>query len=334
MKYNSLREVFEAFKKLKVLIIGDVMVDTYFYGSVNRISPEAPVPILNVTKKESRLGGAANVALNIHSFGAEPILCSLIGDDVAGASFLKLLDEASLSDEAVAQSKHRTTTVKNRFISGSQQLLRVDEEEQNSLHANDKKELISKIEWLVPEVDLVVFEDYDKGCIDQEIIQATINAARKNNIKVAVDPKCKNFMSYAGCDLFKPNFKELKESLHLANLTKSMDEISAAIDTLREQVELNDILVTLSDRGIYFDGRSNKGHYQAEVRSIADVSGAGDTVIAVASLCLALDLPIYLYAELANLAGGIVCEQQGVVPVDAQLLYSEAEKNGILKIFD
>jgi rfaE bifunctional protein kinase chain/domain len=334
MKYNSLREVFEAFKNLKVLIIGDAMIDTYFYGDVERISPEAPVPILNVTKKESRLGGAANVALNIQSLGAEAFLCTVLGQDAEAKVFINLLDEASLSEEAICTSKHRTTTVKSRFISGSQQLLRVDEEEPQELVADDKNALIANIEKFIPEVDLIIFEDYDKGCIDSEIIRHTISLAHNNDVKVAVDPKYKNFLVYDGCDLFKPNFKELRNSLKLFGIGKTMDDLSTAVGLMREQMELNDILVTLSDKGIYFEGRSNKGHYQAEIRSISDVSGAGDTVISVAALCLALDLPIYLYAELANLAGGIVCEQQGVVPIDAQLLYSEAEKSGILQVFD
>lgn len=330
MPLHSIEEVFQAFKGLRVLIIGDVMLDNYIYGSVKRISPEAPVPVVTVHKKQKRLGGAANVALNLQALGAIPVLCSIVGDDEEGEDFCLLLKGHHLTSNGIIKSRNRITTVKNRVLSGSQHLLRIDSEMDHPLNAVDKKSLIGHIYELLKETDLVIFEDYDKGCLDQEVIEQAIGMARQLQLPTAVDPKIRNFLYYAGCTLIKPNLKELKEGAHIDLDPSDPAGIEAGVEGLRQKMEFGYALITLADRGVFFQSENENGLHPAHLRSIADVSGAGDTVISIAGLCLALRLPLSFIAGLANLGGGIVCERQGVVPIDAERLKEEAMNNRIL----
>jgi rfaE bifunctional protein kinase chain/domain len=320
--------IFNSFNKLNVLIIGDVMVDAYMWGSVNRISPEAPVPIVSITKKENRLGGAANVALNVQAMGAKPILCAVVGDDDGSKLFSSLLKKQKLSEQGIIKSKTRITTVKTRIISSNHQMLRVDEEIENSLNANETKALTEQIKKIIAneKINVIIFEDYDKGCITPELIKNIVAIAKQKNIPVAVDPKKKNFTAYSGVTLFKPNLKELKEGLKLdvdPGNVKEFEKI--ATDFIKKQ-HIDTLLITLSEKGIYTHSAKNKMLIPAHVRNISDVSGAGDTVISVAALCLALNLAPELTATLANLAGGLVCEKVGVVPIDKKILLEEAKR--------
>lgn len=334
MGFNSLGEVFDAFKNQKVLIIGDVMIDAYIYGSVKRISPEAPVPVVNVQRRENRLGGAANVALNVQALGATPILCSIIGDDPSAAIFGELLLKRGITDRGIIRSKSRSTTVKNRVLSNNQQLLRVDDEIDLALSEIDRKSLINHILNLIDEVDVVIFEDYDKGCLDQLVIKETITRAKDKSVPTAVDPKKRNFNFYRGCTLFKPNLKELIEGTGASVDPKDHQTVTDAVRQLGNSLHFEKALITLSEYGVYYYSSGLKGSYPAHLRSISDVSGAGDTVISIAALCESIGLPVSFYAELANLGGGIVCEYPGVVPIKADRLYSEAEKDEILAKFD
>lgn len=327
MAFSSLSNVFESFAKLKVLIIGDVMIDAYVYGGVSRISPEAPVPIVNVKSKEKRLGGAANVALNIQAMGATPILCSVVGDDQEGTIFQELLNQQDITSRGIIKSSSRITTVKNRVLAGSQQMLRIDHESDHGLDPLEEKTLIKHIENLMAECQLVIFEDYDKGTLNSNVIAATITLANEKGIPTVVDPKKRNFMDYKKATLFKPNLKELKEGLKIDFDVKSHADLEAAVAKLRTQLALKLGLITLSEKGVYIESSEEKHHLPAHIRSIADVSGAGDTVISIAGLCIALQLPLVFTAELANLGGGLVCEYLGVVPIDKDRLYNEAEKN-------
>jgi rfaE bifunctional protein kinase chain/domain len=327
MAYSSLSNVFEGFSKLKVLIIGDVMIDAYVYGGVSRISPEAPVPIVNVKSKEKRLGGAANVALNVQAMGATPILCSIVGDDLEGAIFEELLAEQGITSRGIIKSGSRITTVKNRVLAGSQQMLRIDHESDHGLDALEQKTLIKHIENLLDECQLVIFEDYDKGTLNAQVIAATIAMANEKSIPTVVDPKKRNFMDYKNATLLKPNLKELKEGLKIDFDVKSKSALETAVAKLKTHLGFELGLITLSDRGVYIESSDEKYHLPAHLRSIADVSGAGDTVISIAGLCIALQLPLKFTAELANLGGGLVCEHLGVVPIDKDRLYNEAEKN-------
>lgn len=330
MAYKSIEEIFEAFTALKILIIGDVMLDTYIHGTATRISPEAPVPVVNVQRRENRLGGAGNVALNIRSLGATPILCAVTGNDPEAETFIDLLHEQGINSSGIIRSNQRITTVKNRILSASQHLLRVDAEIDTPLGPEDKKVLEEKITDLIEGADLVIFEDYDKGCLDAGLIGAIIKQANQKGIPTVVDPKKRNFFHYQGCTLFKPNLKELREGLSRDIDALNQGQLENAIGQLYSKLGFKNAIVTLSEKGMYYQNDQTAGLLDAHVRTISDVSGAGDTVISIAGLCVALGMPLRFIAELSNLGGGIVCEYQGVLPVEKERLKKEAANNRIL----
>ncbi|HEY1040775.1 MAG TPA: bifunctional ADP-heptose synthase [Bacteroidia bacterium] len=326
VKKEFIRETFKSFNELNVLIIGDVMVDSYMWGKVNRISPEAPVPIVAIESKERRLGGAANVALNIQAMGANPILCSVIGIDYEGQIFLDLLKKQKLSQKGILKSRTRITTNKTRVIGNNHQILRVDEEVEEDITLSETDQLLQLILFILQhdKIDVIIFEDYNKGLITPKLIKSVVDMAKKRNIPIAVDPKKKNFNNYKGVTLFKPNLKELKEGLKIDFDPDNIKELQKAVSSFRVKQKINTALITLSERGVYTNSRTIKEVIPAHIRKIADVSGAGDTVISVAALCLALELHPILTAALSNLAGGLVCEQVGVVPIDKEHLLEEA----------
>lgn len=328
---QNIKEIFQSFSKLKVLIIGDAMIDSYLWGKVERISPEAPVPVVSVVKKEKRPGGAANVAINIKALGATPILCSVIGNDDEGKYFNALLKKLKMPVNGIMKSDNRTTTVKTRVIGNKHQLLRVDEETSHELSDMDTSQFIFLVEKILnsEKPDVIIFEDYDKGVLNKRVIESVIATAAKNKIPVAVDPKKKNFLHYKNVSLFKPNLKELREGLKI-----DLDEIDAVtigknVKPFRNKQKINMLMVTLSEAGVYFSSNGKDEIIPAHIRNISDVSGAGDTVISVAALCLALKLSPQFTASLANLAGGLVCEKVGVVPVDKKQLFDEVVQAGL-----
>lgn len=321
---KNLKDIFTAFNKLKVLIVGDVMIDSYLWGKSNRISPEAPVPIVNVVKRESRLGGAANVALNIMALGAEPLLCSVIGNDADGGNFLRLLEDKNLSAEGIVQSPERVTTIKHRIIAGAQQLLRVDSEIEHNLTDYEERFLEERFQRLIRQADVVIFEDYDKGVLSAGNIKRFIELAKEHNVPTVVDPKKKNFLCYVGCTVFKPNLKELKEGLKVDFSNENLPAFEEAVEDLQKKLDVEQVLVTLSERGVFVSEGKDKTYIDAHIRTISDVSGAGDTVISIASLCVALNTSAAFMAGLSNLGGGLVCEQVGVVPVNKEQLLQEA----------
>jgi D-glycero-beta-D-manno-heptose-7-phosphate kinase len=323
---NSIEALFSAFDKLHVLIVGDVMIDSYLWGKSSRISPEAPVPIVNVVNREKRLGGAANVALNVLALGATPLLCSVIGDDQDGADYLRLMEEKNLSTQGIVQSAERVTTIKHRIIAGMQQLLRVDSEIEHNLTEFEERRLEERYKELLSLADVVIFEDYDKGVFSEKNIQRFIKLANERGIPTVVDPKKKNFLSYEGCTLFKPNLKELREGLKVDFADENLHAFENAVQTLQSKLQVEQVLVTLSERGVFVSQGNNKSYIEAHRRSISDVSGAGDTVISIAALCMALKTSAPFMAGLSNLGGGLVCEQVGVVPINKQRLLEEAKQ--------
>lgn len=330
---NEIEKIFNDFEGLKVLIIGDIMIDSYLWGNVDRISPEAPVPIVAVKKRENRLGGAANVALNVKSLGAVPILCTVIGNDLKGAEFVDLLEKENLSTQGIYRSTKRITTTKFRIIGNNTQMLRVDEEIESNLFKEELQYFISIISEIIDKekIDVIIFEDYDKGLINTDLIEKVVSISEKNNIPIAVDPKKRNFDAYRNLSLFKPNLKELKEGLKIDFNHKNLDELITAVKILQEKHNVENVLVTLSEDGIFVRSKNDDGTFKndyipAHIRSIADVSGAGDTVISVTALCMAMGLLPKQYATLANLAGGLVCEEVGVVPIDKGKFRKEVEK--------
>lgn len=330
MQYQEIEKIFAQFEKLKILVVGDVMVDSYIWGSVDRISPEAPVPIVRVKNREIRLGGAANVALNLQSLGATPILCTVTGDDPSASQFFSLCQDHDLNTEGIYRSKERITTVKERIMSGSQHIVRIDHEIDNLLDKDSRQSLIKIFKNLIKNVDAVVFQDYDKGVLDKDIIEEMLYLSHQQNRPTIIDPKKRNFLCYKGATLFKPNLKELKEGLKVDFNGADIHSVEVAVSRLKMALKAKNAMVTLSEKGVYIDGAKEKKHIKAHIRKIADVSGAGDTVVSIASLCVALDLPAEIIAGLSNLGGGIVCEQLGVVPVDKSRLLDEVKKNGLI----
>ena len=304
------------------------MIDAYLWGKVERISPEAPVPIVHIQKKENRLGGAANVALNINSLGAKAIMCSVVGDGSKGDIFRKTAKDLGFSTEGIIDSTERMTTVKTRVISSGHHIVRIDDEITWPLSATDERNLLDCIDQILSKqkVDAIVFEDYDKGVLTEKVIAQVIAKAKALNIPVSVDPKLKNFKNYIGCSLFKPNFKELKEGMKVEFSADNTTAIDQSLVNLRNELNAEGVILTRSEHGVTsFDGENFSTH-SAHKREIVDVSGAGDTVIAVATLALASNWNLSDIAEIANLAGGLVCEKVGVVPIDKELLKLEAER--------
>jgi rfaE bifunctional protein kinase chain/domain len=327
-KSKNINELFASFEKLNVLIIGDVMIDNYLWGKVERISPEAPVPIVSVQKKEARLGGAANVAINVQAMGANPILCAVIGGDSTGRTFLDLLQQMNMSSDGLLQCNDRPTTVKTRVIGNNYQMLRVDEEREEDITSSERKQMVNRITSIInkKKIHIIIFEDYDKGLISKSLIEQVTKLARQKNILIAVDPKKRNFNYYKHVDLFKPNLKELREGMKLDLDKNNTKEIVAAVKKLALEHNIRETLVTLSDRGVLIMNAKTEEIIPAHYRNITDVSGAGDTVISVAALCMAAGADSHTMAAIANLAGGLVCEKVGVVPVVKEELLEEVKR--------
>ncbi len=329
---ETVDRLFTSFEDTRILVIGDVMLDAYVWGSVERISPEAPVPIVAVEKNENRMGGAANVALNLASLGAKPVLCSVIGNDSRGNDFVGLLNKRDMSAEGIVQSNSRKTTTKFRIIGNNTQLLRVDDETTEPLTGDDNSLLKSKIESILngEPVKVIIFQDYDKGVISDDLIAFTVNLAKQKNIPVAVDPKKRNFFSYKNVTLFKPNIKEIQDGLNMPVAANNISSVEAAVTRLQKMLNADMIMNTLSEHGVFVRWKDESSfetaHHPAHIRNIADVSGAGDTVISVAALCLACGLEPDAMTAIANLAGGLVCEKVGVVPINSNLLKEEVIK--------
>ncbi len=301
------------------------MVDAYLWGKVERISPEAPVPVVTVNSKESRLGGAANVALNIKALGGNPIICATYGNDGAGNDLIGLFEEKNLSTQGLLRISEKPTTIKTRIISSGQQMMRIDEEVDADCSPAVEDQLIQLVDELLAtnEIDVVIFEDYNKGLLTENLIKQAIDLAKKKGIPTAVDPKKKNFLTYKNVDLFKPNLKELKEGLKVDIDKNNEIQINAAVEQLNTLINPRISFITLSENGVFLKSDEFCGIIPAHKREIADVSGAGDTVISVAALCLAQQLEHTLLAKLSNLAGGMVCEEVGVVPVNRDKFYAE-----------
>jgi rfaE bifunctional protein kinase chain/domain len=322
-------QIFDAFAKLRVLILGDVMIDSYIFGKVERISPEAPIPVVNVRNKEIRLGGAGNVAMNIKSLGGTAILCTVVGNDSDANDLVKLMIDNDLPTEGIIKSNERITTVKQRVLAGSQHIVRIDSEMDGLINTDDRSKLIEKAKLLAESCDVIIFEDYDKGVLDAESIQAIVSFAKSKGIPTIVDPKKRNFLYYQGTDIIKPNLKELKEGLKIDFDAKNLDEIRAAVASAKQTLGVNGVFLTLSENGVLIDFAGETHHIEAHLRSITDVSGAGDTVVSIAAMCLALKLTPKAIAEMSNLGGGLVCEYVGVVPIEKEKLKAEYQKHSV-----
>lgn len=321
------KKLFDGFSSLKAGIIGDVMLDTYMWGKVERISPEAPVPVVTLQNKEYRIGGAGNVALNCRSLGAKATLLSVTGDDADALVLKELLEKNGIDTSYILPGARRITTNKMRIISRSQQMMRLDAEVAHDLDPDEENLFLDKVaEYLTREQpQVIILEDYNKGVLTARVIKQVITWCKERNIIIAVDPKRHNFFSYTGVDIFKPNLKEVKEALNFtatAVTEAGMNELHSALSS-RLQHAIS--FITLSEKGVFYH-QGNSGHIiPSHIRNIADVSGAGDTVIAVASLVYASTKDVRLMAETANIAGGLVCEEVGTAVINKEKLLQECE---------
>ena len=324
---NQCEELFNDFKSLKIGVIGDVMLDTYLWGKVDRISPEAPVPIVTLDSKEQRIGGAGNVALNCSSLGAKVFVLGVIGNDEEADELDKLLKENLMDTHGLVRSTKRMTTNKTRVISRNQQMLRLDAEVTDDLDKNDEEALLDKLSEFIAHEDpnIIIFEDYNKGILTEKIIKEAIALCRASGVITAVDPKRKNFFAYKSVDIFKPNMKEVKDGLNLLFDEADLYTLRNVHEQLQKQLSHKVSLITLSEKGIFYQQLENATIIPSHLRNVADVSGAGDTVIAVASMVYAVTKNAHMMAEIANIAGGLVCEEVGTAAIDREKLLRECE---------
>ena len=327
MNKTELKKIFDEMDSLHVVVVGDVMLDNYWWGNVERISPEAPVPIVAIDKRESRLGGAANVALNCRALGAKVTLASVIGDDSEGATLIKLAAEAGIDTSILMKSWRRPTTTKVRVISRNQQMLRLDDEVTDELYTEEEHPFIDMVLKYLQKIkpQVLIFEDYNKGVLKENVIRLITAHCKEIGIITVVDPKKKNFLSYKGVTIFKPNLKEVREGLHLELNKADEQELNNAHSKLNDKLHHDITFITLSEKGVFYNNGFSSAILPSHIRNIADVSGAGDTVVATAALVYAVTKDVPLMAEISNLAGGLVCEEVGVVSIKKDKLQKESE---------
>lgn len=321
-------DLFEGFNHTKIGVIGDIMLDTYWWGNVDRISPEAPVPIVNLKRKEIRVGGAANVALNLRSLGAPTTVFAVLGNDTEATDLKGLLEAEGIQTKYIHTSTNRVTTNKVRVMGRNQQMMRLDHEHTNDISAEEEAQLFNHFCAYVEseQPSLIILEDYNKGVLTASLIQSVIDFCNQKGIPTAVDPKQKNFLAFKGCTLFKPNLKEVKEGLKIEIPQMNAAELLKVHHALHAQMTNAISFITLSEHGVFIAGNNDHKLIPTHIRNIADVSGAGDTVIAVASLVYAASKDMVLAAEIANIAGGLVCELVGTAPIDKANLAAEVKK--------
>jgi rfaE bifunctional protein kinase chain/domain len=326
--HKRFKEIFEGFATTKIGVVGDIMLDTYWWGGVDRISPEAPVPIVSLQRKETRVGGAANVALNLRALGAPTTVFAVIGNDLEGKDLKGLLEGEGIDTSYIHTSTSRVTTNKVRIMGRNQQMMRLDHENTHDINAEESKALLEHFYAYVDKEQpaLIILEDYNKGVLTAEVIESIIAYCNQKGIPTAVDPKQKNFLAYKNCTLFKPNLKEVKEGLKIEIPNIDLANMQQVHTALNAALNHSISFITLSEHGVYFAEANNQQLIPTHIRNIADVSGAGDTVIAVASLVYAYSKEMALAAEMANIAGGLVCELVGTAPIDKSVLAKEVEK--------
>jgi D-glycero-beta-D-manno-heptose-7-phosphate kinase len=304
----------------RIAVVGDLMLDRYFWGSVARISPEAPVPVVEVESESTRLGGAANVANNIASLGGIPVMIGVIGKDDAGKTLKKIVEEQGFPTTGIVVDDSRPTTIKTRVIAHSQHVVRIDREGKRDIGEEVQLQLLKALELQLDTIQGIILEDYNKGVLAKSLIVRIIELAKKKKKIVAVDPKFNNFFEYKNVTIFKPNRKETEEALGMRLSTEA--DIKKAGKQLMDSLGAENVLLTLGESGMtLFERNGSVSTIPTAARRVADVSGAGDTVISTLTMALASGADIWESATLANLAGGIVCGEVGIVPIDKKILF-------------
>jgi rfaE bifunctional protein kinase chain/domain len=328
---SRLEEIEKKFCGKRIAVIGDLMLDRYFWGTVTRISPEAPVPVVEVEEESTRFGGAANVANNIASLGGIPLLIGVVGDDSGAHQFRRLAEEKGFATEGIITDGSRPTTIKSRVIAHSQHVVRIDQEEQADLQPDTQRRILAVFETRLDAIDGIILEDYNKGVLTKELIGSIIRLAKEHKRPIAVDPKLHNFFEYREVSVFKPNRKETEEAL--GRRLVALAEAEEAARELLRRTGADNILLTLGERGMLLLERNGQlAHVETKARKVADVSGAGDTVIATLTMAIVAGASVREAAMLANYAGGVVCGEVGIVPIEKELLLRSVLddlKNGV-----
>jgi D-beta-D-heptose 7-phosphate kinase/D-beta-D-heptose 1-phosphate adenosyltransferase len=305
----------ENFSKVKVLVVGDIMLDRYWWGTVSRISPEAPVPVVHLNETSLVAGGAANVAVNIAGLSAEPFLVGMIGDDREAELLPAVLNDSNISPEYLIKLSNRQTTVKTRVLAHSQQVVRVDQESKLNLSASEEEEIWKKIDSLIKEVNLIVVSDYNKGFLTDNLLKRLITSASNKNKFVLVDPKGKNYNKYQGAAILTPNLKEVAEACGMDETEPNI--IEQAGEKLFAALDLKALLITQGEEGMTLLEKNKKSiHLTARARKVYDVTGAGDTVIATLAVAIGAGLSLVESSNAANIAAGIVVEQVGTSAIN------------------
>jgi rfaE bifunctional protein kinase chain/domain len=325
---TDFKNLFAAFEQIKAGVIGDMMLDTYLWGHVERISPEAPVPVVTLDRREQRIGGAGNVALNLASLGTKVTAFSVLGEDADGKILEGMLGSSGIDTSYLARSGKRITTNKARVMGRNQQMLRLDSETTLDLSAIEEDELLGRLRTYLEKEkpQVIIFEDYNKGVLTHRVIREAVALCRHHGVITAVDPKRKNFFSYTGVTIFKPNLKEVREGLNLLLDDVQLPALQDIHGQLAEKLQHEISFITLSEKGVFYQKGERSAQISSHIRNIADVSGAGDTVIAVASLVYAATQDANLMAEVANIAGGLVCEEVGTAAISRERLLQECGK--------
>jgi rfaE bifunctional protein kinase chain/domain len=313
-------------EQLHVIVIGDLILDHYLMGTVDRISPEAPVPVVLHQQELYRLGGAANVAMNVKAMGASPHLIGTIGDDEEGRQLLACLEQSNIDISGIISDQQLQTTTKTRVMARNQQLLRYDKERIVDMGEDLCQKILQQIEKVVEEyeVAVIIFQDYNKGVLVKEIIKGGMKIAVENKIPSLVDPKKNNFWEYTNSTLFKPNLKEIQEASSLIiDASPSLNQLNQAALEIIERIGVTTVLITLGAAGIYAYHDGEGLIVPTQKRAIADVCGAGDTVISLLAIAMAIKLPLLEMLRLSNIGGGQVCEEVGVVPINKEKLLKE-----------
>jgi rfaE bifunctional protein kinase chain/domain len=325
---KRLNDLKKGFDGKRIAVIGDMMLDGYFWGDVKRISPEAPVPVLEVEDEFFRFGGAANVALNIFTLGGIPVPVGVIGNDNYGSIFSSLIKEKNIGDQGIIIDNERPTTTKTRVIANSQHVVRIDKESKAYISNKIESKISSYLESTIDKLDGIILQDYNKGILTPSLISKIISLANKKNIMITVDPKFDNFFEYKNVTVFKPNKKETETVLGIR--IKDDKDISSAGRNLLHKLNSEYVLLTLGEEGIaVFEKGDKERRMPTKARKVADVSGAGDTVISTLTIGLAAGANIYEACFLANYAAGIVCGEVGIVPIEKETLFQTVLKDNI-----
>jgi len=318
---DRLNELFHSFSQKKIMVVGDLMLDRYLWGSVSRISPEAPVPVVDIDSQSVRAGGAANVSANVISLGAQSIPVGVIGDDEAGQTLIQIFNEMELPVDGLIVDSSRPTTEKTRVIANDQHVVRTDHEVRTDIYKDIQKKILEHIESHF-DADGIILEDYNKGLLSPGLIHSIIKLANTNKVPIFVDPKFTNFFEYKNVTLFKPNRKEVadKMGVHL-NVETNLETVGFE---LMKKLQCESLLITLGEHGLaLFESDQSMVQIPTRAKRVHDVSGAGDTVIATLAVAFVSNATMKEAATLANHAAGIVCGEVGIVPISQDKLLDD-----------